>query len=202
MKDSIKFYFVCVSPWSYLALNELKTISLRHNCNVIFKPIDVVQLWKQTGAGKALNDRPKILLSYRLFELERWKLWRDLEFNSQPKYHPVSYNLSSSVIVSGIELGINPFEITKALMRGCWVDEKNISDHNDVSSIIQSLDLDTKTIMDNATSENVKEVISQNTQEAFSDGIWSVPSFAVNNEPFFGQDRLEMIDWHLSLQSS
>jgi len=40
--------------------------------------------------------------------------------------------------------------------------------------------------------------LEANTDESLADGAWSVPSIVVDGELFFGQDRLEMIDWRLS----
>jgi len=194
----IKFYFVCVSPWAYMAMEDLKKISNKYNQEISFKPIDVLQTWKVTQAGKSLADRPKVLQEYRLIELARWSKWRKLEFNFSPKYHPVPYELSSAVVIASESLNCDTFIITRALMRGCWEKEQDISNRESVMSILDSVGVDVETIMRRAESDLTRSVISNNTLEALSDGVWSVPSFVINGELFFGQDRLEMIDWYLS----
>ena len=83
-------------------------------------------------------------------------------------------------------------------MRGCWEKEQDISNRESVMSILDSVGVDVETIMRRAESDLTRSVISNNTLEALSDGVWSVPSFVINGELFFGQDRLEMIDWYLS----
>ncbi len=198
MNNPIKFYFVCLSPWSYLAMEALQDIADRHQREIIFKPIDVGRTWAETGAGKPLRDRANVLQTYRLIELERWASWRGVSLNPKPKHHPVPFNLSSGMIIAAIQTGVCAFEITRALMKGCWVHEKDISNPDDVLAIVDSIGINGKELLDMVESEEVVSVLSANTDEALLDGAWSVPSFVVDSELFFGQDRLEMMDWRLS----
>tara|TARA_A100001037_G_scaffold302031_1_gene332796 strand:+ start:1609 stop:2211 length:603 start_codon:yes stop_codon:yes gene_type:complete len=198
MSDPIKFYFACVSPWSYLAIDALKEIAEKHGRTVVYKPTDVGRTWGATGAGRPLGDRPEVLQTYRLIELPRWAKWRDVPINTEPKHFPAPFLLSSNVIIAASQSGADMYEITRALMRGCWVDEKNVGDPADVAAIVDSVDLDGKTLVKAAESEAVAAELAANTEESLADGTWSVPSFVVDGEPFFGQDRLEMIDWRLS----
>lgn len=197
MNNPIKFYFVCLSPWSYLAMEVLQNIADRHDREIVFKPIDVGRAWAETGAGKPLRDRASVLQDYRLVELERWANWRGVPLNSTPKHHPVPFTLSSSMIIAAIQSGLGAFEITRALMKGCWVHEKDISNPDDVLAIVDSVGINGKELLDMAESDEVASVLSSNTDDALLDGAWSVPSFVVDEELFFGQDRLEMMDWRL-----
>jgi len=199
MSNPIKFYFVCVSPWSYLAIDKLKDIALSNQRQIDFRPIDVAVSWKITGAGQPLNKRPEVLQAYRIIELQRWAKWRNINININPKFFPVPFALSSRVIIAALES--NPgkeFELTRALMRGCWEDEKDISNTDHVRDIIEKVGLDGSELIQIANSEKTSEKLISNTYEAIEFGAWSVPSFYFDGELFFGQDRLEMIDWKIS----
>ena len=198
MSDPIKFYFACISPWSYLAVDALKSLADKHGREIAFKPTDVGRSWSETGAGRPLGDRPEVLQAYRLIELPRWAAWRGVPINSRPKHFPAPFLLSSGVIIAAGQAGADMFEITRVLMRGCWVDEKNIGDPDDVAALADSVGLDGAALVAAAESEVVTAELQANTDESLTDGLWSVPSFVVDGEPFFGQDRLEMMDWRLS----
>ena len=198
MSDPIKFYFACISPWSYLAVDALKDLAEKHGRAVAFKPTDVRRQWQETGGGRPLGDRPEVLQAYRLIELPRWAAWRGVPINTEPKHFPVPFTLSSGVIIAAGQAGHDPYEITRALMRGCWVDEKNIDDPGDVTAIADSVGLDSAALVAAAESDAVKAELQANTDESLADGVWSVPSFILDGEPFFGQDRIEMMDWRLS----
>jgi 2-hydroxychromene-2-carboxylate isomerase len=197
MSAPIDFYFACVSPWSYLAIDELKRISEAHGRTVNYKPTDVGRSWREAGAGQPLGNRPQILQDYRLVELPRWAKWRGTELNSHPKHFPAPFQLSSHTIIAARQTGADVYPLTRALMRGCWVDELDIADPDTVAKLADDVGLDGAALLSAAESQAVADEMSANTDEALAAGAWSVPSFVVDGEVFFGQDRLEMIAWRL-----
>lgn len=197
MSTPIDFYFACPSPWSYLAVDELKRIADAHQHTIAFKPIDVGRSWRETGSGRPLGDRPQVMQDYRLIELPRWAAWRGTEINKQPKHFPAPFQLSSNVIIAARQEGTDVYALTRALMRGCWVDELNIGDSDTVGKIADGVGLDGAALLAAAESQAVADEMTANTDEALAAGAWSVPSFVVDGELFFGQDRLEMIAWRL-----
>ncbi len=198
MSTPIAFYFACVSPWSYLGLDALKEITDRHGREIDFRPTDVGRTWSETGAGQPLGNRPEVLQSYRLLELPRWAAWRSVPLNPEPKHFPVPYHLSTNAIIAAKQAGADTYAVTKALMRGCWVEERDISDEGDVADILNGLGLDGAGLVAEAGSDAVAAELTANTDAALADKAWSVPSYVVDGELFFGQDRMEMIDWRLS----
>lgn len=197
MTTPIDFYFACISPWSYLAVDELKRIADAHGRDIAYKPIDVGRSWKETGAGQPLGNRPQVLQDYRLVELPRWAAWRGTEINNHPKHFPAPYFLSSNVIIAARQSGADVYPLTRALMRGCWVDELDVSDADTVAKLADDAGLDSAALLAAAESQAIADELSANTDEALAAGAWSVPSFVVDGEVFFGQDRLEMIAWRL-----
>jgi len=197
MTAPIDFYFACVSPWSYLAIDELKRLADAHGRTVAYKPIDVGRSWSEAGAGQPLGNRPQVLQDYRLIELPRWAAWRGTEINSQPKHFPAPFLLSSNVIIAARQAGADIYPLTRALMRGCWVDELNIAYSETVGKIADGVGLDGAALLAAAETQAVADELTANTDEALAAGAWSVPSIVVDGELFFGQDRLEMIAWRL-----
>ena len=202
MSNPIKYYFACMSPWSYLGFDRLVEIAGRHGRDITLMPTDVGRSWSETGAGRPLGERPKVLQSYRLIALRRWAAWRGIPINAEPKHFPVPNLLSSHVIIAAGQAGIDTICVTRALMRGCWVDELNIGDPEDVMVILDGLGLDGAALVKSSSSDTVAAELQSNTDLTLADKAWSVPSIVVDGELFFGQDRLEMIDWRLSSTGS
>ncbi len=67
-----------------------------------------------------------------------------------------------------------------------------------MADILNGLGLDGAALVEAAGSDEVSAELEANTDDALADKAWSVPSYVVDGELFFGQDRLEMIDWRLS----
>ena len=78
------------------------------------------------------------------------------------------------------------------------MDERDISNPDDVEAIANGIGLDGAALVAAADSEAVTAELAANTDAALADQAWSVPSFVVDGELFFGQDRIEMIDWRLA----
>ena len=192
MSTPIDFYFACISPWSYLTVDELKRIADTHGRTIAFKPTDVGRTWGETGAGRPLGDRPHVLQDYRLIAA-----WRGTEINSEPKHFPVPFLPSSNVIIAARQTGADVYPLTRALARGCWVDELDISDADTVAKIADDVGLDGAALVAAAETQAVADELAANTDDSLKVGAWSVPSIVVDGELFFGQDRLEMIAWRL-----
>ncbi|MFT5180144.1 MAG: 2-hydroxychromene-2-carboxylate isomerase [Alphaproteobacteria bacterium] len=142
MSAPIDFYFACPSPWSYLAIDELKRLADANGRTIAYKAIDVGRSWSEAGSGQPLGNRPQVLQDYRLVELPRWAAWRGTEINSHPKHFPTPFHLSSNVIIAARQTGADVYPLTRALMRGCWVDDLHISDSDTVGKIADRLGLD------------------------------------------------------------
>ena len=181
-----------------MGLDALVELADKHGREIALKPTDVGRTWSETGSGRPLGERPDVMKSYRLLELPRWAAWREIPVNSEPKHFPAPYLLSSHVIIAAGQAELDTIGVTRALMRGCWVDERNIGDRDDVARILDGLGLDGAALVAASDSAAVAAELSANTDEALVDKAWSVPSFVVDGELFFGQDRIEMIDWRLS----
>jgi carboxymethylenebutenolidase len=195
MTKDIQFYFACISPWSYLATERLQDIAGKHDRTIAFKPIDVGRAWSTTGGGRPMGERPQVALDYRLVELPRWRAYRNVPLNVNPKYFPVAHQLSSHVIIAANQAGNDVYPLTLGLMRGCWADERDISDPDTVAAIADEAGLDGGALVAAAQGQAVADEMAANTYEALAAGAWSVPSIVVDGELFFGQDRLELIEW-------
>jgi 2-hydroxychromene-2-carboxylate isomerase len=194
----IDFYFVCLSPWSLLGIDLLQEVAARHGRSVAFKPVNVARSWQETGAGRPIGERPKVLLDYRLVEIARWAKYRAMPLNVHPKHFPVPYTASSHLVIAARRAGADPYPLTRAIMRALWIEERDIADPTELARIADGLALDGAALVAAIDSQPVIDELEANTDEMIAAGGWSVPTYVVDGETFYGQDRLEMIDWRLS----
>ena len=197
MTAAIDFYFACPSPWSYLATERLHDIAQRHGREVAYKPIDVGRAWSTTGGGRPMGERPQVALDYRLVELPRWRAFRDVPLNTEPKFFPVDHWPSSRVIVAARLTGADVHALTVGFMRACWAEERDIADPATIEAIAQAAGFDGAALLAASGEAAVTDAIATDTDQAMAAGAWSVPSMVVDGELFFGQDRLELIEWRL-----
>ena len=48
-----------------------------------------------------------------------------------------------------------------------------------------------------ADPDRYERIIASNEQDHATSGHWGVPTFVFENEPFFGQDRIDMLIWRM-----
>ena len=143
MKQFIDFYMVVISPWCYLGLNRLISISKTYDIEINIKPIDIFSIFKEYGT-KGVKERPLPVQKNRINEIKRWGNYLDIKINEKPKFHPVDPNISSKVIIASLLFDNDlekTFTLTKNLCEAVWVQDLDVSDENVINKICEQLDL-------------------------------------------------------------
>ncbi len=196
MKQFIDFYMVVISPWCYLGLNRLFSISKTYDIEINIKPIDLFPIFKEYGT-KGVNERPLPVQKNRINEIKRWGNYLDVKINEKPKFHPVDPNISSKVIIASLLFDNDlekTFALTINLCEAIWVEDLDVSDENVINKICEQLNLKESTKNLYNKDEKVIEVLKNNTSDAKKNNVFGVPTFLYKNELFFGQDRIFMLE--------
>jgi 2-hydroxychromene-2-carboxylate isomerase len=196
MKKILYFYSVA-SPWSYLGIKRLKEISKKYSAQIIEKPIDLVgKVFVATG-GTPVPQRHISRQNYRLLELKRWGEFLNIKINQKPKFFPPKDpHLPALFCLASIDMGIN-MDFSSKVLEHLWVKENDISNIDILKLIADDLKISFEELSKLATSDKIKKIYEANTQEAINMNIFGVPSYVYNNEIFWGQDRLELLEYSL-----
>ena len=196
MKKILYFYSV-VSPWSYLGIKRLKETSKKYSAQIIEKPIDLVgKVFVATG-GTPVPQRHISRQNYRLLELKRWGEFLNIKINQKPKFFPPKDpHLPALFCLASIDMGIN-MDFSSKVLEHLWVKENDISNIDTLKLIADDLKVSFEELSKLATSDKIKKIYEANTQEAINMNIFGVPSYVYNNEIFWGQDRLELLEYSL-----
>ena len=196
MKKILYFYSVA-SPWSYLGIKRLKEISKKYSAQIIEKPIDLVgKVFVATG-GTPVPQRHISRQNYRLLELKRWGEFLNIKINQKPKFFPPKDpHLPALFCLASIDMGII-MDFSSKVLEHLWVKENDISNIDTLKLIADDLKISFEELNKLATSDKIKKIYEANTQEAINMNIFGVPSYVYNNEIFWGQDRLELLEYSL-----
>lgn len=80
------------------------------------------------------------------------------------------------------------------IFNSIWVEGLNMGDEEVVKSTLSKNNFKTSEILANISSDSVKQTLITNTQLAVDRGLFGVPTIFINNEMFFGQDRLDFVE--------
>ena len=70
---------------------------------------------------------------------------------------------------------------------------KDLTDPKEIAATAATLNLNGADILAGAQTDRIKNLLRENTEKAISEGIFGVPSFVVDEELFWGNDRLQFL---------
>ncbi|MGL6215704.1 2-hydroxychromene-2-carboxylate isomerase [Billgrantia desiderata] len=193
MAHRITYYYSLVSPWSYLGHARLGEIAARHGATVDYVPISLGAIFPRTG-GRPLAKRAPARQAYRLAELRRWPQRLGLPLNVEPKHFPTDDRPAARLALATKACGHDIAELSLALMRACWVEERDIADTSTLREIADAAGLDGQALLREAEGPDSQARLDEACRAALVDGCFGAPWYSVDGEPFWGQDRLDLVE--------
>jgi 2-hydroxychromene-2-carboxylate isomerase len=193
MTRQIEYFFSLSSPWAYIGHNRLMAIAARHGATVVFKPVFLGNIFAETG-GLPLPKRHPARQRYRYVELQRWRDKLGLAFNIRPKYWPFDVNLADRFVIAAAMTGADPAEFLAAAFAGVWEKEQNLADETTILAIAARTGLDGPKLLATARSDQAEQTYERNFVDAVARDVFGSPSYVLDGEVFWGQDRLPFLE--------
>lgn len=198
MSLTVDYYFAPQSPWSYLGHQRFWDMAVAHRAQIRVMPVDLGGRVFPVSGGLPLGKRAPQRQAYRLLELRRFSEWLKVPLNPQPKFFPVNGDDAARLILAvdradGSEAAMR---IALHVMRAVWAEERNIADERTLAELLTEADLPAARIED-AQRQDVHERYEACTQQAIEAGVFGAPSYVLDGELFWGQDRLDFVERRL-----
>ena len=192
---TIEYFIATASPWTYVGHERLTEIAAQHGARIVVKPMDLARVFPVSG-GLPLGKRAPQRQAYRLVDLPRWAAFRNRPLNLHPKFFPVDGNPAAHWIIaaeaqSGQAAAVR---LTGAVLQGVWAEERNIADPAELAAIATGAGLDAAALAAGAERPETQATYDRHTREAIDLQVFGAPWYVVNGEPFWGQDRLELLE--------
>lgn len=197
MSLSVDYFFVPQSPWTYLGHARFLAIATAAAAAVRVLPMDLGQVFPVSG-GLPLGKRAPQRQAYRLVELTRFGAHLGLALNVKPKYFPVPGDDAARLIIAvdmadGAAAALG---LAGAVLTAVWAQERNIADALVLAELLAESGLSQARLALSGTAA-VQQRYQANTQAAIDGGIFGAPSYCVDGEIFWGQDRLDFLERRL-----
>ncbi|WP_112663919.1 2-hydroxychromene-2-carboxylate isomerase [Microvirga flavescens] len=193
MPRTIDYYFSFVSPWAYIGHVPFMDIVRRHGIEVNYKPVFLGRVFSETG-GLPLAQRHPVRQRYRMVELQRWRDKRGLSFNPKPKYWPFDVNLVDRFVIAIGAAGKDPDPFLRRAFAGIWEEDRDLANPLVIAELAEAAGLDSASLMDVATGSATEAIYALNLENAVANDVFGSPSYVLDGEVFWGQDRLDLLD--------
>ena len=191
---NIDFYFSIGSTYTYLSVTRINDVEKQYSVKFNWKPFSVRAIMKEMNNIPFPKDKIN-KVNY---------MWRDIErraegygfFAKTPVPYPLSeFDLANQIAILGLDIGWG-IDYIKLTYKKWFQETKEPAIEPSISEICNELNLNKDEIISLAKSEKINDKYKSNTDSARKNKVFGSPSFIVNNEIFWGDDRMEdAIKW-------
>jgi len=193
----IDYYYSHVSPWTFMGHQRLRDLAVKYDVQIVFVPVTLAKIFPISG-GIPLGKRAPQRQSYRMWELKRWPAALDLKINIEPKHFPVDDGPSAKIAGLVKKQGGDIGGLSLGFLSAVWQEERDITDPDTLIAITNYSGFDGQALYEESLSEAGDEVLQENTQRAIDADVYGSPFYIVEGEPFWGQDRLDLLERKLA----
>ena len=186
MGKQIEFYFDYGSPFSYLADTQLPALAERYGAEILYRPILLGGIFKATGNSSPITIPAKG--KYMALELERWARHYGIEMKMNPHFPFNTIRLMRGAVAAlrqGRFAAYHP-----QMYRAVWSEGRNLGEEDVLREMLESSGIDPASI----DGDEIKNELRANTDGAVARGAFGAPTFYVNGEIYWGNDRLDFVE--------
>jgi 2-hydroxychromene-2-carboxylate isomerase len=191
--SSVEIFFDFLSPPSYLAWTQIPGILERTGATAKWRPMFTLGLHELTGNRSPISvpNKGKWIMG----DLQRFARRYGVDFNLNPNGF---FNILPADRAAAVAERDGVVEqLASTMYPAMWVEGRDLSDPAVLKDIIASAGLDADYYLEAIETDEIKDKLKNNTQEAADRGAFGAPTFFVGDEMFFGQDRLDFVEEEL-----
>ena len=191
----IEYFYAAHSAFAYLGSARLMSIAAHAGRTLVHRPIDLAAV--VAGAGhSATSTRTDAHRAYFFGrEIARWSQERAAPVvEGMPTHHRNDITLPNCTLIAGVTQGLDVDALAHAFLEGHWKDDADLADPATLEALARGAGYDPEPLLAAAGSDEVRAVYRTNTEEAVRRSVFGSPTYFVDGDMFYGQDRLEMVE--------
>ena len=193
---TLQFWFEFASTYSYLSVCRIEHVAAAAGVALEWKPFLLGPIFR----GQGWNDSPFNIYPakgrYMWHDMERWCATYGIPLK-RPTQFPRNGLLAARVACL---VAAEPWcaDFVRAVFRANFAEDREIADPATITAILAALGHTASALIERAQSDENKERLRRQTEEAPALGIFGAPTFVADGELFWGNDRLEdAVAWQL-----
>jgi 2-hydroxychromene-2-carboxylate isomerase len=187
----IDLYFDYGSPFAYFLSERILKSAPDRTVEIDWKPIDL---------HKLSNFEERMPYSDKKRQYVVLDAVRSAEFHGiavqMPNPFPVRSGLALRAALVAQDAGVFS-ALHPLLFRAAWAEQKDIGEPDVIRDCLRRAGAEADHLVERAQGKAIERRLHSLTQEAESRGVFGVPTMFLGDEPFWGNDRLEMLEWRL-----
>jgi 2-hydroxychromene-2-carboxylate isomerase len=192
MTAPIEFWFDFSSPYGYIAAELIDEVAARHDRTVNWHPILLGPIFRQVGTAP-LADLP-IKGDYAKRDFARTARYHDVPFRL-PAVFPISTQVAARAFYLIADADpARAHDFARRVYRAYFAEGRDIADAEVVMALAAEAGADTEALAEPLKGDAIKARVRTEVENAVKAGVFGSPYFIVDGEPFWGVDRLPMME--------
>ena len=192
-KRKLDFYFSFISLYTYIGYEAFEALVQKYDLEVTYKPIDLHAVFSVSG-GLPVSKRPPQRQAYRFVEMQRWAITRNIPLVLKPKHHPSDPVIGHRMLIAAMAQNLDVRAFIRNALKILWVDDLDIKDSQVMVEVANKSGLNGDLLLKDSASDEVDTEVNRLTAEAVERQVFGTPFFFYRDEPFWGQDRLDLLE--------
>lgn len=195
MTSVIDFYFDFISPFSYLAHVRLPALARAHGRTLAYHPIDIPEAKIAAGNYGPSNREVPAKIKVLMADLARWAERYEVPLAFPASFACGEWNMAA---LYASEHGAAEAFVTDAYHR-IWALGIDPGDAQELQSASAAAGLDPDEVTSFVASEDAARRYREARSKAYARGVFGAPMMFVDDQIFWGNDRLEFLEGYLRL---
>jgi 2-hydroxychromene-2-carboxylate isomerase/predicted enzyme related to lactoylglutathione lyase len=201
VKPPLEFWFDFSSPYGYLAAQRIEALAARHGRGVDWRPMLLGVVFKATGAAPLTEVPMKGPYSRRDFV--RSARFHGIEGFRMPSRFPIPTQAAGRILLwAKSRDASSAAAVARALLRAYWVDDRDISDPDVAAVAAGAAGVDVAAARAAVDDPAWKDALKREVATGVERGVFGSPFVFADDEPFWGLDRFDQLDWFLASASA
>lgn len=191
--SEIEYFYSAHSAYAYLGSTRFMEIARAADRAIIHKPIDLNRAMEGYGSTAFRERSVKQRDHFFRREMERWAEFRDVVMPGRPSNHHHSPDLANRMLIAASRGGETIDALAHRMLEAHWGEGADLADPDALLRIAGDIGVEGQRWLDLADAPAIADQYAANTDEAITRGVAGSPTYFVDGDMFYGQDRLELV---------
>ncbi|MAR79349.1 MAG: hypothetical protein CMM18_03865 [Rhodospirillaceae bacterium] len=199
MDDYLRFYISFGSPFSYIVSQRIDELASKYNKKVLWRPVRLRNVLNIVYSNTGGFNIPQKKLDYLRLDSNRMAKFYGLPFippNDQPPFDCDEVYFCVYSLANGNEEVLR--NICMAISSSIWQKGMVLKSVNDIVYCLSQFYTSKNIIINNINNNSGKELHRRSINDAVNSGMIGSPWITYKKEIFWGNDRLDYLDYFLS----
>ena len=193
--SDIEYFYGVNSAFAYLGAARLGEIATAAGRRIAHRPVMLGKVVEAAHPQGFANRSPAHRAYFFGREIERWSEYRGVPFKGGiPSNHRNDTTLASTMLIAAIHADQDVDRLALTMMRAHWRDHADLSDPDTLSDLATQAGFDAAGLIRAAAEPACAAELNANTEAAIERSVFGSPTYVVDGDMFYGQDRLELVE--------